>query len=373
MSAIEDIDAVGRVATVQAGCKLQTLQDAVRQKGLFFPLDLGARGSCTLGGNVSTNAGGINVIRYGMMRSQVLGLEVVLPNGTIVSSMNRMLKNNSGYDLKQLFIGSEGTLGVVTRMTLALREPTCTVNTALIALEDGANVFRLLKTVHEKLAGTLTSFEAMWGSYYRAVTVPGGHSPPIKLDYPFFVLVEAKGAHQAQDSARFVETMEQALENGLIQDAVISKSEAERGNLWKIREDFGLILQTNPVFLYDISLPLTNMLEYVSELESKLGARWAESKLYTLGHIGDGNLHFFIQPRTSGEPDVLHQQSDEVVYTLLKKFEGAISAEHGVGIEKKGWLHISRTTAEVELMRTLKRAIDPKSILNIGKVFDLDS
>ncbi len=371
MSRIEEIDVIGRTVMVQAGCALQTLQAAVEREGLYFPLDLGARGSCTVGGNVATNAGGINVIRYGMMRALVLGLEVVLADGTVVSSMNRMLKNNTGYDIKQLFIGSEGTLGIVTRMVLSLREQSTSVNTALVAVPSGDRIPELLKLMDRRLGGTLSSFEAMWGDYFRAVTEPGWHAAPMDRNYPFYVVIEAQGPDQDEDARRFTAAVEQAFEAGLIADAVLPKSGAERQHIWAIREDFEAILELKPLFLYDISVPLRNMLAYTGEVAARLKQRWPGSLLYVLGHIGDGNLHFFIWPGDLAQgKQALHAASDEIVYGPLARFQGAVSAEHGIGLEKKAWLSASRSAEEIALMKALKQTLDPKGILNRGKVID---
>jgi FAD/FMN-containing dehydrogenase len=371
MSAIEEIDAVGRTATVQAGCRLQNLQRAVEQHGLYFPLDLGARGSCTIGGNVSTNAGGTNVIRFGMMRALILGLEAVLPNGTVISSMNRVVKNNSGYDLKQLFVGSEGTLGIVTRAVLTLKEQSQSTNTVLVALDSGSHLPSLLKEMDRRLGGTMSSFEAMWGDYYRAVTAPGWHISPLDRGHPFYVIVEARGPEPVDDSRRFQAAVEAALEAGLIVDAALPKSETERERIWRIREDFEALRQHTPLFLYDISLPIRDMLLYADEVKLKLGQRWPNSQFFALGHIGDGNLHFFVTPGTaSSDIAELHAATDEIVYRPLARLGGAISAEHGIGLEKKHWLSVSRSAAEIDLMKTLKRALDPKNILNPGKVID---
>ena len=367
-SAIEEIDVVGRSVVAQAGCVLERLQQAVASKALYLPLDLGARGSCTIGGNVATNAGGINVIRFGMTRSLVLGLEAVLADGTILSSMNRMLKNNSGYDLKQLFIGSEGTLGVVTRLVLSLEEEFSTATSALVALEKGDHIALLLKHMDRGLGGTLTSFEVMWGDHYRAVTGPGAHASPLPRDYAFYVVMEALGADAAQDEARFHRTLESAVDAGLIADAVLPKSAHERDRVWAIREDFGAILGDRPQYLYDVSLPIKDMLAYVADVERLLEHRWPGARLYVLGHVGDGNLHFFISPGRE-EPD-LHQSVNAVVYEPLVRYGGAVSAEHGVGLEKKSWLRISRTPEEIATMRLLKRSLDPHNILNPGKIFD---
>jgi FAD/FMN-containing dehydrogenase len=370
MTAIEEIDTVGRTVTVQAGCRLEALQKAVEQENLYFPLDLGARGSCTVGGNVATNAGGTNVIRFGMMRALVLGLEVVLPDGTIVSSMNHMLKNNTGYDVKQLFIGSEGTLGIITRMVLTLKERSLSVNTVFAAVGDGEKLAPLLKLMDQRLGGTLSSFEAMWGDYYRAVTAPGWHHAPLDRQHNFYVIVEAQGPKQADDTRRFDAAIEEAYEASLIVDAIVPKSDKERAQLWSIREDFDALRQHKPLFLYDISLPIRDMLPYAEGVKTNLLKQWPASQFFALGHIGDGNLHFFVAPGEAGDSAAQHAVCDELVYRPLARLGGAVSAEHGIGLEKKEWLSVSRTHSELELMRLLKRTLDRKNILNPGKVID---
>lgn len=368
MKTIESIDITGLTATVGAGVVLQTLQEACREKDLLFPLDLGARGSCTLGGNAATNAGGINVLRYGMTRNLILGMEVVLADGTILSSMNQMLKNNAGYDLKQLFIGSEGTLGVITRLVLKLSPKPLTRQTALVALEDFQKVSELLQKTRRDFAGTLSAFEVMWGEYYKGVTEEGGHRAPFGRDHKYYLLLEAEGGDLETDEERFNSALERYYENGLIVDAVVPKSEAERVALWDIRENFEPILEPKPIFLYDISLPIVDMEAYAKELEKNLRKRWASCELYILGHIADGNLHLFIRPNSDEER--LHDLCDEIVYGALSPYKGSVSAEHGIGVEKIRWLPHSRTPEELALMKLLKRTMDKKNILNRGRVFD---
>ena len=368
MAAIEEIDPIGRTATVQAGAVLQSVQEAVARQNLYFPLDLGARGSCTIGGNIATNAGGINVIRYGMMRELVLGLEVVLADGTVVSSMNRMLKNNSGYDLKQLFIGSEGTLGIVTRAVLRLKEATVSRNTAMLALDSFASVVGLLQFMGRALGGGLCAYEVMWGDYFRAVTEPGWHRAPMDRDHPFYVIAEATGADEKADAAQFMNCLERASGDGLVADAVIPKSAGERAALWAIREDFEAVVQPKPTFLYDVSLPIRDMDEYITEVTAGLRRRWPEGQCHVIGHIGDGNLHLFVSPGTTGER--LHAEADEEVYAPLSRFGGSVSAEHGIGLEKKRWLPTSRSQTEIALMQLLKRTLDPHNLLNRRMIFD---
>jgi FAD/FMN-containing dehydrogenase len=281
-----------------------------------------------------------------------------------------MLKNNSGYDVKQLFIGTEGTLGIVTRMVLALKERSTSVNTIFAVVEDGEKLAPLLKLMDQRLGGTLSSFEAMWGDYYRAVTEPGWHHAPLDRQHPFYVIIEAQGFDQSDDTRRFDAAVETALEAGLITDAIVPKSGKERTQLWAIREDFDALRLHKPLFLYDISLPIRDMLPYADEVKAGLTKQWPSSQFFALGHIGDGNLHFFVAPGVAGDSAAQHAACDEIVYRPLAKLGGAVSAEHGIGLEKKHWLPISRSPSEIELMRLLKRTLDPKNILNPGKVID---
>lgn len=374
MCKIEDIDAAGRTVTAEAGCTLQAVQDAVAAHGVYLPLDFGGRGSCTIGGNVSTNAGGRNVIRYGMARSQVLGLEAVLADGTVVSSMNRMLKNNSGYDLKQLFIGSEGTLGIVTRVVFALEEQSRSVDTALVAFSDGNAMAPFLKHMDQCLGGMLTSYEVMWGNYYQTSTAPGFYRPPLSRGYPFYAIVEARGPDPIADSTRFEKAIAEGFDSSLVVDAVIAKSEHERAEIWNIREQFLAGRSLKPKFVYDVGLPIKDMLEYIEEVRALLAHSLRSSVLFVIGHMGDGNLHLIVAPGEDSAAlslEQAHQISDQCVYAPLQRIGGAVSAEHGIGLQKKRWLPFSRNEAEIELMRALKRALDPRAILNRGKVVDI--
>lgn len=362
MNQIVDIDAVEMVATVEAGVILQTLQETLAEQQLLFPLDLGARGSCMIGGNVATNAGGINVLRYGMMRNLIVGMEVVLMDGTVLSSMYPMLKNNTGYDLKQMFIGSEGTLGVITRVMVRLFPLPVSCQTALVALESFDDVTALLGRFRSELGGTLSAFEVMWNNYYHGVTGESGHRSPMSRDYPFYALIECEGFEAEQDQQRFETVLGAALESCAVIDAVLANSERERRELWVIREEFDSVL---PAYLYDVSLPLKHMNDYAEALESRLAAEQPDSEAVLFGHIADGNLHIFIGPYQS---DDHHKVIDEIVYSTLTEFGGAVSAEHGIGIEKKPWLSLNRSDSELSLMRSIKQVVDPAYLLNPGKV-----
>ncbi|MGD0955199.1 MAG: FAD-binding oxidoreductase [Candidatus Acidiferrales bacterium] len=367
MDRIEEIDPVGRTMTVEAGCVLQAVCEAADAKGLLFPLDLGARGSATIGGNISTNAGGNRVIRYGMMREMVLGLEAVLADGTVVSSMSQMIKNNAGYDLKQLFIGSEGTLGVVTRAVLRLRPKPASQNTAFVAADSFDDLPRFLRHMELGLGGALSAYEVMWADFYKLVTSPPAKGwPPLPLGHPYYVLVEAFGGDQGEDSARFERVLMAALERGQIADAVVAKSQTERNKMWALRDDVSQVARDGPIFTFDVSLRISEMEGYIAEIREALSTRWSKMALTVFGHLGDGNLHVIagVGERT---PEARHAV-EEIVYRPLRKCGGSVSAEHGIGLEKRSYLSWSRTPEEVALMRTLKRALDPHGILNPGKI-----
>jgi FAD/FMN-containing dehydrogenase len=368
MRRIESIDPVQRVATVEAGVTLQQLQEAADAQGLAFPLDLGARGSATLGGNASTNAGGNRVLRFGMMREMVLGLEVVLADGTVIPAMNRLIKNNSGFDLKQLFIGAEGTLGVITRLVLRLREKPARQDVAFAAVPGFEALAALLKHMDCALGGGLSAFEVMWPEFYELVTTPPAKGrAPVPHGSPFYVLIESMGGGSAGDGALFQSAFETAVQDGLVTDAVVAKSQAEVAEIWALRDDVLQAARWGLPYVFDVSLPIADMPAYVEQVKAGLRASWPGARAYVFGHMGDGNLHVVISPE--GLPSDARAAVERIVYAPLEPVGGAISAEHGIGLEKKAWLPISRSPAEIALMRTLKRTMDPKGILNPGRVF----
>ena len=370
LNAVEEIDEINRTCTVQAGCILQVAAEACEDRGLLLALDFGARGSATVGGAVATNAGGNRVIRYGMMRDMVLGLEVVLADGTVVSNLNKMIKNNTGYDLKQWFIGSEGTLGVITRVVLRLRPLPKSRNTALVACEDFDTVCRLLHWLDANTAGTLSAFECLWPFFYEHVTREGSlHTPPLAHGYPFYVLVETLGADPAEDIERFETVLGQAFEQELIVDAVIAKSESERHAIWEIRDDVLGFFELGPVALFDVSVDVDRMAEFVAGVEAFM-KDVPEPINVTFGHLGDSNLHLMLGSRDAGAFD--KDRIEAGVYDLIRQFHGSVSAEHGVGLLKREHLDCSRSPEEVELMRRMKHMLDPNSILNPDKIFTQD-
>lgn len=367
MRRVEDVDTLHRTMTVEAGVPLQIAQEAASAAGLLFPLDLGARGSATVGGNIATNAGGTRVLRYGMTRDMVLGLEVVLADGTVLDGRTKILKNNTGYDLRHLFIGSEGTLGVVTRAVLRLRPAPRSRSTALVAANDLGDVAKLLSLVEARLPSTLSSFEVMWRSFYELVTThPARGRPVLPPGYAYYGLVETLGVDQAHDDELLTAALAEAAEAGLVAQAVIAQSGAQRRELWDLREDMDQFGREGPTFAYDVSVQLDAMDEYVREVGRELERRIGERRLYVFGHVADGNLHLVAGARGS------HEEVDDVVYGALSRAGSSVSAEHGIGLFKKGHLNRSRSEAEIEVMRAIKRALDPRGILNPGKIFDID-
>ena len=368
MRAIEEVDPMAGTVTAQAGAPLETIQNAADQAGMFFPLDLGGRGTAQIGGNVSTNAGGNRVVRYGTMRALVLGMEWVLADGTVVTALNKMIKNNAGYDLKYLFIGAEGTLGVITRLVLRCYPKARGVCTGLCAVNDYQGVLDLLAAARSGLGSTLSAFEMMWPEFYHLGTQALGRRPPVEPKYGCYVLVETMGDDETTDQARFEAVIGEAIERGVVQDAVVAKSGAEARELWAIRDCPGEWIKTEhwPQIAFDISIPTGQMGDYMQYAKAKIEERWPGTVAICFGHVADSNLHLSV--RSNGDPQWEHQL-EELVYATVGGWKGSISAEHGIGVHKKPFLHFSRTPEEVALMRQLKAALDPKGTLNPGKVF----
>lgn len=371
MVGIEEVDAASATMTVLGGTPLETIQQAATAAGFFCPLDLGARGSCAIGGNLSTNAGGNRVIRYGMAREMALGIEVVLPDGTVVTSLNKMIKNNAGFDLKHLFIGSEGTLGIITRVVLKLFPKPATAMTAICAVTDYNNVLALLHAARQDLGPLLSAFEVMWPDYWHFATteVPGVHNP---LDgdttaYGAYVLLEALGSDPAHDAARFEAWLGGLLDSGVVPNAALAQSLSDARAFWSIRDATGELRPLWPDHLaYDIGLPVARMDEYARRCREALDARSVGIRSLFYGHIGDGNMHIIAyQPGATGQPKAL---VNDIVYGLVREYGGTVSAEHGIGTLKREWLGHARSQEEIALMRIIKHAIDPRGLLNPGKV-----
>ncbi len=370
MNAIEEVDASGGVVIAQAGVPLQRLQERVEQDGFMFPLDLGSRGSCTIGGNIATNAGGNRVIRYGMTRDLVLGLEAVLADGTVLKGVRKYIKNNTGIDLKHLFVGTEGTLGVVTRAALRIFPAPAEQQVALCALSSFDQVRALLTLARTRLGGELTAFEVMWNSYYRLTTeLVKGVVRPLPANHPFYVLFEASGSDVERLRSGLEKLLEEALGEEIILDATIASSGAAAAAIWRIRDssvELGRAL--GPRVGFDVSVAIDRMEAFAVAIDEGLKTVDNDAHAIVFGHAGDGNLHVVA---SYSPPADKYDRISKLVYGITGDFEGSISAEHGIGILKRPYLRISRTEQEIETMRTLKRALDPHQILNPGRIFTM--
>jgi FAD/FMN-containing dehydrogenase len=360
---IEEIDSAAATLTVRAGTTLQEIQQAAEEAGLLFALDLGARGSCQIGGNIATNAGGNAVIRYGMTRDLVLGLEVVLADGTVLNLLNKMIKNNCGYDLKQCFIGSEGTLGVITRAVLKLAPQPGEQTTLLCALPDYGSAVKLLRRIQRDV-GTPQAYELMWQDFYR-MGVAWLENPvaPLADDHPLYVLVDTAAAREALES-----TLEAAMEAGEVVDAILASSHTQARALWKIREATGEFPARLTPLNFDVSLPIGQIGDFAERCRARLDARWPGNHSVYFGHIGDSNLHLTVDRRSLPQPAPVLEIEEEV-FALVGEMQGSVSAEHGIGLLKREFLHHSVTPEALASMRQLKAAFDPKGILNPGKIF----
>ncbi|RON09881.1 FAD-binding oxidoreductase [Pseudomonas brassicacearum] len=359
---IEEIDPAAATISVWAGTTLEEIQQAVVDAGFVFPLDLGARGSCQIGGNIATNAGGNAVIRYGMTRDLVLGLEVVLADGRVLNLLNKMIKNNCGYDLKQCFIGSEGTLGVITRAVLKLAPTPGETTTLLCALPDYASAVSLLRRV-QRSVGTPQAYELMWQDFFRlGVSWLENTAAPISLDYPLYVLLESASSRESLE-----QTLEEAFGAGEVVDAVLASSETQARALWKIREATGEFPLRMTPLNFDVSLPIGLIGDFAERCRQRLEQRWPGNHSVYFGHIGDSNLHLTVDCASLPQPAPI-LEVEELVYSAVGELGGSVSAEHGIGLLKREFLHHSVSLEARQAMQQLKDCFDPKGILNPGKI-----
>lgn len=365
MNQVLEFDEIGGTITVQPGMVLEKLCEHVEAAGWYFPLDFGARGSCQVGGNVSTNAGGNRVLRYGTTRMLVLGMEVVLADGRVLSMLNKGLKNNTGLDLKHLFIGAEGTLGVVTKLVLRLFPKPQARYSALVAAPSFSAVTQLLKAARAAFAN-LSSFELMWHEYLSMACKTIGRSEPFDQAYPLYVLLETEGDLDVRAEEALQEWLEAQLEKELISDVILPQSSEQAAQLWHMRDASGEILkELTPYVAFDVGLPMQHSDAFVQRVTQRLEQTYPQAHNLFFGHLGDGNLHLTTGP--FAEEDLL--AVEELVYEEVAAVGGSISAEHGIGRIKKPFLHFSRNEEELALMRQLKELLDPQNILNAGRVY----
>ncbi len=375
MTRIRELDTANDTITVEAGCLLQTVQEAAEKAQRLFPLSLAAEGSCTIGGNLATNAGGTQVLRYGNARALCLGLEVVTASGEIWHGLKSLRKDNTGYDLRDLFIGSEGTLGIITAATLTLFPQPAARATAFVAVQSVGHAVQLLALTKARLGAGLTGFELMAGHCLALVTQ---HFPqlkaPLKGPAAYFVLLELSDAEsEAHAHAAFESVMQSALEAGVISDAAIAQTLAQSLDFWHIRESIPLAQAEEGLNIkHDISLPISRIAEFVETVGTQLEAAFPGSRLVNFGHLGDGNLHFNLQaPRGVDHAAFLatnQQRCNALVHDAVHARGGSISAEHGIGQLKAASLVHYKSEVELAMMRSIKQALDPKNLLNPGKV-----
>lgn len=369
LTGIIEIDRQAMTLTAWAGTPLETVQMAARDAGFEYPVDIGSRGSATIGGTIATNAGGIRVLQHGMTRQNVLGLEAVLADGSVISRLGKTVKDNSGFDLKHVFIGSEGTLGVITRAVLQLRQSIAHSALALLELRDHAAALACLAAARTRFGTRVVAFEGMWPDYWDFVCHQTQlASPPISGRHGFYLLLEVvSGEDDAEEQmeAFFAERFEA----GEAVDGVLAKSLAEMQALWAIREAVGEVdADLGPHINFDIGLAPSDLGRFCDAVDEALGALDCAGQTLKVGHVGDGNVHLLVAHDGS---TVAEERIEETVYSLLSAWEGAVTAEHGIGRIKVRWLGKSRSEAEIRLMRTMKKALDPQNILSPGVLFEM--
>ena len=371
MNKVIEVDVVNNTMTVEAGCILQTLQETAAAHDRLFPLSLAAEGSCEIGGNISTNAGGVQVLRYGNTRELVMGLEVVLPSGEIWSGLKGLRKDNTGYDLKQLFIGAEGTLGIITRAVVKLFPAPKSASTVLVAVESPRKALALLTHMRSHLGERLTAFELMSARCVEIVLqVFPAYRSPFGAPHPWYVLLEATDA-QAGDAlnAAMENALEAALGADLLMDAALAKNESEARALWDIREHLPEAQARN--IKHDISVPISRIAEFIDIADAALEKNWPGVRPYTFGHLGDGNLHYNIAEPPGITVDAWLNEWEQVstlIHNCVHQFGGSISAEHGLGRLKRDEIRRFKSPVEMALMELIKNAMDPLNIMNPGRV-----
>lgn len=363
-------NAVDRTLTVQAGMALESVHNAALEHGLIYPVDFAARGSCSIGGNIATNAGGIRVIRYGNTREWIAGLKVVTVSGELLELNKGLIKNSSGYDFRQLLIASEGTLGVIVEATLKLTDPPPASNVMLLALPSFEVLMEVFAAFRERLQ--LQAFEFFTDRALEHVLAHGAQAPFAEV-HPFYVVTEFAAGDEAQEAAAMA-AFEACMEQGWVSDGVVSQSDAQAAQLWRLREGITEAVARFKPYKNDVSVRISSMPAFLAQTQALIGEAYPHFDVVWFGHIGDGNLHInVLKPDGTADAEFL-QQCEHVTKLLaqvLKDFDGSISAEHGIGLVKKGYLDSTRGPAEIALMKAVKRTFDPQGLLNPGKVFDL--
>lgn len=372
MNKVRSFDDVSGIFVADAGVVLETADNYLAEHGHIFPLDLGAKGTCQIGGNVATNAGGLRLLRYGSLHGNVLGLEAVLPDGTIVDDLSKLRKNNTGYDLKQLFIGAEGTIGIVTAISILCPQRSPAVNVAFFGLKSYEQVMQAFKEAKKSLQEILSAFELMDAQSLNLYSRATGKSLPLEGDYPFYCLVETSGSNTEHDSAKLNDFLEHVMGEEIVADGVVAENETQLQNLWACREGISEASQHwGGVYKYDLSIPLPHLYDLVAECRERfqhngLMSTTDETKpvldVVGYGHMGDQNVHLNVATRRYDKE--VEKALEPWVYEWVQKHNGSISAEHGLGLAKKEFVGYSRSENMLNLMRQVKGLYDPKGIMN---------
>ncbi|XP_024970446.1 D-2-hydroxyglutarate dehydrogenase, mitochondrial isoform X3 [Cynara cardunculus var. scolymus] len=366
MNRIISFDKVSGVLVCDAGCILENLISFLDKQGFIMPLDLGAKGSCQIGGNVSTNAGGLRLVRYGSLHGTVLGLEVVLANGNVIDMLGTLRKDNTGYDLKHLFIGSEGSLGIITKVSILTPAKLSAVNIAFLACQDYISCQKLLFQAKRRLGEILSAFEFLDAQAMNLVLqhLDGVRNPLPSAIYNFYVLIETTGSNESSDKEKLEAFLLHAMENGLVSDGALAQDMNQASSFWHIREGVPeALMKAGAVYKYDLSLPVEKMYDLVEEIRIRLGAA---ANVVGYGHLGDGNLHLNVS--TPQYDDTILAQIEPFVYEWTSRHHGSISAEHGLGLMKAEKIYYSKSSGTVQLMASIKKLLDPSGILNPYKV-----
>ena len=374
MNRVRDVDPQNNTMTVEAGCVLQALQQVADEHERLFPLSLGAQGSCEIGGNLSTNAGGTGVLRYGNTRELVLGLEVVLPDGRIWNGLRALRKDNTGYDLKHLFVGAEGTLGIITAAVLKLFPKPRSQSTAFVAVENPEAAVALLSHLRARCGERITGFEMIARICLDLVFkhIPGSRDP-LPESHPWYVLVELSDSTEGGSlSSLLEEALGSAVEAGLVRDAAMAASTTQQADFWKLRENIAEAQKVEgPSIKHDISVPVSRVPEFIARADARLREKFPDIRIVAFGHVGDGNIHYNCSKSERGEAKVFFDLApavNHVVYDTVTGLNGSISAEHGLGQLKRDEIKLYKSDLELELMRSIKRTLDPHGLMNPGKV-----
>ncbi|KAF2269543.1 hypothetical protein CC78DRAFT_612494 [Lojkania enalia] len=368
---IHSFDDVSGILVADAGVILEIADNFLAEKNHIFPLDLGAKGSCQIGGNVATNAGGLRLLRYGSLHGNVLGIEAVLSDGTIVDDLSTLRKNNTGYDLKQLFIGAEGTIGIITKISIICPRRSPAINVAYFGVESYEKLQEAFKEAKSQLSEILSAFEMMDGRTQKIVNQVTGKKMPLEGDYPFYCLIETSGSNPDHDGEKLQAFLEHVMENEIVSDGVLAESQTQIQDLWAYREGITECLgHWGGVYKYDLSLPIASLYDMVNDVRDRLtkaglignGESYPVVDVVGYGHMGDANLHLNIPTRRFDKE--VEKQLEPYVYEWVKSKNGSISAEHGLGVTKKPYIGYSKSETMIKLMKQIKNLYDPNGIMN---------